>query len=144
MASKVHLWPRWLSLISEIRGASYGIAFMLSARLMSLSSSTKMNSASLSTNRLISHGHATRSTFTFFLVIHFISYISIHWLFSNHVQVIEQSYGIRLGPQANLSRITKGIVRCLDLLLAIEVAGNFVPHGFYSNLVPFSRGHFNF
>src|SRR5882724_9690527 len=45
---------------------------MLSARLTSLSSSTKMNSASLSTKRLISHGQATRSTFTFFLVIHFI------------------------------------------------------------------------
>src|SRR5215470_5979869 len=46
---------------------------MLSARRRSWSSSTKMNSASLSTKRRISQGQATRSTLTFFLVIHFIS-----------------------------------------------------------------------
>src|SRR5262245_22929529 len=45
---------------------------MLSALRKSSLSSTKMNSASLSTKRRISQGQATRSTFTFFRVIHFI------------------------------------------------------------------------
>src|SRR6266481_4885528 len=52
---------------------------MLSARLKSLSSSTKMNSASLSTKRRMSQGQATLSTFTFFLVIHFIVTLLNHY-----------------------------------------------------------------
>src|SRR5215467_12903434 len=53
---------------------------MLSASRKSCSSSTKMNSASLSTKRRISHGHATRSTLMFFLVIHFIFLLLKHVL----------------------------------------------------------------
>src|SRR5215467_93443 len=83
IASNEHLSPRWFSLISGIRGASYGIAFMLSASRKSTLSSTKMNSASLSTKRRISQGQATRSTLIFFLVIHFmISLHTAHWLLS--------------------------------------------------------------
>src|SRR5436305_936336 len=44
------------------------------ASLMTLSPGTKTNSASLSTNFLISHGQATRSTFTFSRVIHLIAF----------------------------------------------------------------------
>src|SRR5213592_4723363 len=47
---------------------------MASRRLASsitLSGGTKLNSASLSTNFLISHGQATRSTLTYSRVIHF-------------------------------------------------------------------------
>src|SRR3954464_8863633 len=42
------------------------------ASAITLSAGTKMNSGSLSTNFLISHGQATRSTLTFSRVIHFI------------------------------------------------------------------------
>src|ERR1700730_13172670 len=43
------------------------------ASAITLSGGTKTNSASLSTNFLISHGQATRSTFTCSRVIHFMS-----------------------------------------------------------------------
>src|ERR1700730_6226924 len=43
------------------------------ASAITLSAGTKTNSASLSTNFLISHGQATRSTLTRSLVIHFMS-----------------------------------------------------------------------
>src|SRR2546423_15710209 len=45
------------------------------ASSMTLSAGAKMNSAFLSTNFLISHGQATRSTFTFSRVIHFMVYL---------------------------------------------------------------------
>src|SRR3954451_10927451 len=47
------------------------------ASLMTLSPGTKTNSASWSTNFLISHGQATRSTFTFSRVIHFMVFHSL-------------------------------------------------------------------
>src|ERR1700730_7197504 len=45
------------------------------ASAITLSAGTKTNSASLSTNFLISHGQATRSTLTRSRVIHFIDYL---------------------------------------------------------------------
>src|SRR5437764_9103911 len=51
------------------------------ASAITLSAATKTNSASLSTNFLISHGQATRSTLTRSRVIHFIGYL--HWLRMN-------------------------------------------------------------
>src|SRR5881396_2920511 len=72
IASKVHLAPRWLSLIASILGASNGVApCRLDSSSRSLSSTNK-NSACGSTNRLISQGQATRSTLTSLRVIHFI------------------------------------------------------------------------
>src|SRR5713101_6530088 len=62
--------------MSRSRGASNGVAFSRFAAASNSLSSTKRNSASGSTNRRMSHGHATRSTFTFRRVIHFIRPLS--------------------------------------------------------------------
>src|SRR5437773_2642191 len=72
IASKVHLAPRWLSLIASILGASNGVAPCRLASSSRSFSSTNKNSPWESTNRLMSHGQATRSTFTSLRVIHFI------------------------------------------------------------------------
>src|SRR6184192_3493629 len=50
------------------------------ASSMTLSAGAKMNSASLSTNFLMSHGQATRSTFTRSRVIHFMAYLLLRRL----------------------------------------------------------------
>src|SRR5437763_1314900 len=71
MASKVHRGPRWLSLMASIFGASKGIAPCCFACSSKSFSSTNKNPACGSTNRLISHGQATRSTLMSFRVIHF-------------------------------------------------------------------------
>src|SRR5213079_2533375 len=71
MASKVHRVPRWLSFIASSFGASKGIASCILACSTRSFSSTNKNSAWGSTNRLISQGQATRSTFTSLRVIHF-------------------------------------------------------------------------
>src|SRR5258706_10689737 len=52
---------------------SNGVALSSAARDATSLAGTNRNSASGSTNFLISHGHATRSTFTFSRVIHFIT-----------------------------------------------------------------------
>src|SRR6516165_10196491 len=46
---------------------------------MTLSAGTNTNSASLSTNFLISHGQATRSTLTYSRVIHFMRRLLLLW-----------------------------------------------------------------
>src|SRR5438874_12487903 len=69
--SKVHRGPRWLSLIASILGASKGVALCRFDSSSRSFSSTNKNSACGSTNRLISQGQATRSTFTSLRVIHF-------------------------------------------------------------------------
>src|SRR5215469_15051935 len=58
--------------MESIFGASNGIASCSLACSSRSFSSTKRNSACGSTNRLINHGHATRSTLMSFRVIHFI------------------------------------------------------------------------
>src|SRR5215467_11150952 len=58
--------------MASILGASNGIASWILACSSRSLSSTKRNSACGSTNRLISHGQATRSTLMSFRVIHFI------------------------------------------------------------------------
>src|SRR5215472_11978414 len=58
--------------MASIFGASNGIASWILACSSRSLSSTKRNSACGSTNRLISHGQATRSTLMSFRVIHFI------------------------------------------------------------------------
>src|ERR1700746_3540312 len=72
MASNVQRGPRWLSLMASIPGASNGIASCRLACSSKSFSSTNKNSACESTNRWISQGHATRSTFQFLGVIHFL------------------------------------------------------------------------
>src|SRR6266849_5540364 len=114
---------------------------MLSARLTSLSSSTEMNSASLSTNRTISHGHATRSTFTFFLVIHFIDFAPGELLFRDYVEIIKRGYRIRLGPYTDFACILECVIRGLNLLLAIVVARDPGAYHFHPNLMPLTRCH---
>src|SRR5215471_17663933 len=59
--------------MASIFGASNGIASCNLACSSSSVSSTKRNSACGSTNRLINHGQATRSTLMSFRVIHFIT-----------------------------------------------------------------------
>src|SRR5205823_3964888 len=49
------------------------------ASSITLSEGTKTNSASLSTNFLISHGQATRSTLTYSRVIHFMRRLLLLW-----------------------------------------------------------------
>src|SRR5439155_22500319 len=51
---------------------SYGIAASRSATAVTSGAGTYRNSASGSMKRLMSHGHAIRSTLAFFLVTHFI------------------------------------------------------------------------
>src|SRR5205814_10128950 len=67
-ASKLHSGPRWPSSTSF---TSYGVAFRVRASAITWSVGTYMNSASLSTNFSMSHGHATRSTRGCSRVIHF-------------------------------------------------------------------------
>src|SRR5436190_16319970 len=69
-ASKLHSGPRWPSSTSF---TSYGVAFRVRASAITWSVGTYMNSASLSTNFSMSHGHATRSTRGCSRVIHFMS-----------------------------------------------------------------------
>src|SRR5215471_10533910 len=59
--------------MASIFGASNGIASCSLACSSRSFSSTKRNSACGSTNRLINHGQATRSTLMSFRVIHFIT-----------------------------------------------------------------------
>src|SRR5207302_615552 len=70
MASNAHSLP-WCPNSASFR--SYGVAFSRSATAITRSVGTKRNSASGSMNFVISHGHATLSTFTRSLVIHFMS-----------------------------------------------------------------------
>src|ERR1700757_1026634 len=72
IASKLHREPRWVSFTAAIFGASKGVASCTLACSNSSPSSTKKNRACRSTKRLINQGQATRSTFTFLRVIHFI------------------------------------------------------------------------
>src|SRR5436190_9161677 len=73
-ASKLHSGPRWPSSTSF---TSYGVAFRVRASAITWSVGTYMNSADLSTNFSMSHGHATRSTRGCSRVIHFmVSYLS--------------------------------------------------------------------
>src|SRR5215210_5721804 len=68
IASKLHSPPWWPS---AAPGTSYGVAPSRSATATTWSPRTYKNSASGSTNRLISHGQATRSTFGRSRVTHF-------------------------------------------------------------------------
>src|SRR6478752_1689394 len=74
IASKVQRSPRWLSFTSDSLGASKGMAPRLASPSNS-SSVTKRNLASGSTNFLISHGQATRSTLMFLRVTHSMSHL---------------------------------------------------------------------
>src|SRR6266851_6990494 len=67
-ASNEHSGPWWPS---STPFTSYGVAPSRAATAMTWSAGTNRNSASWSTNFLMSHGHATRSTWTFALVTHF-------------------------------------------------------------------------
>src|SRR5215472_4871367 len=68
-------WP------SSTSFTSYGMAPSRSATAGTSSTGTYRNSASASTNRRISHGHATRSTLAFFRVTHFITSLLASRLF---------------------------------------------------------------
>src|SRR5439155_2374640 len=113
IASNVHRSARWLSLTSDSRGASKGMAFSFPAVVSSSSSATKMNWAAGSTKRRISQGQATRSTLMLRRVIHFMA----HLLQTNRSKPapgrIPESYStpLVLARHPSLSQL---IERCLE------------------------------
>src|SRR6185369_7002230 len=74
---------------------SNGIAPSRSAISATLSAGTNRNSASRSTNFLISQGHATRSTFTLSRVIHFIaSFLQLLIQSLEALDALRQKFGV--------------------------------------------------
>src|SRR6185503_19207611 len=134
IASKLHL-PSWWP--SSTPGMSNGIAPSRSAISATLSAATNRNSASGSTNFLISQGHATRSTFTCSRVIHFIAYLLAGSLLFD-AKVVKVSHRVGLGPQSDLAGVFESVIRRVDLLFAVIEASDVITHAFDAQLVPFT------
>src|SRR5438046_4239664 len=113
IASNVQHSPRWLSLTSDNRGASKGMAFSFLAVASSSSSATNVNCAAGSTKRRISQRQVTRSTLMLRRVIHFMA----HLLQTNRSKPapgrIPESYStpLVLARHPSLSQL---IERCLE------------------------------
>src|SRR6516165_1773739 len=79
------------------------------ASSVTFSVGTKMNSASLSTNFLINHGHATRSTLTYSRVIHFMRHLLtlVHGLTGRALFLSVKSYQRTLRRDATAAETHK-------------------------------------
>src|SRR5439155_13339210 len=94
-ASKLQRPPWWPS---STPGTSNGVAPSWAARSMTWSAGTNRNSAFGSMNFLISHGQATRSTFTRSRVIHFMSRLSFSYC---HADCADSVARTRKGQKPN-------------------------------------------